>query len=97
MRILITGGAGMIGFNIAKHYASGHEVVVIDNLERSKLLGHEISPTRKMFNTDALLRMGVRVIHEDVAVHRAYCGKSALLFDFWVQTFWLKTNPEMPE
>jgi CDP-paratose 2-epimerase len=64
----------MIGFNIAKHYAPDHEVVVIDNLERSKLLGHEISPTRRMFNADALNRMGVWVIHEDVSKRITFEG-----------------------
>jgi len=35
MRILITGGAGFIGANCVKHFASiGHEVVIFDNLSR---------------------------------------------------------------
>ncbi len=37
MRILITGGAGFIGSNIADAYASeGHEIMVIDNLSSGK-------------------------------------------------------------
>jgi len=35
MRVLITGGAGFIGVNCARHFAaSGHDVVVFDNLSR---------------------------------------------------------------
>jgi len=37
MKILLTGGAGFIGSNIADAYASaGHEVFVIDNLSSGK-------------------------------------------------------------
>jgi len=36
MKVLITGGAGFIGCNIAKRFMSeGHEVIVLDNLSRS--------------------------------------------------------------
>ena len=35
MKVLITGGAGFIGVNSAKHFAAeGHRVVVLDNLSR---------------------------------------------------------------
>src|SRR5690242_11742297 len=35
MRVLVTGGAGYIGSIVATHLlAAGHEVVVLDNLER---------------------------------------------------------------
>jgi len=38
MNILITGGAGFIGSNIADAYkALGHEIVIIDNLTTGKL------------------------------------------------------------
>ena len=41
MRVLITGGAGMIGSHAAEYYATrGNEVVVLDNLMRSKLFGY---------------------------------------------------------
>lgn len=37
MKILITGGCGFIGANLAKHFLTGgHEVVIVDNLSRSK-------------------------------------------------------------
>ncbi|NQU95523.1 MAG: NAD-dependent epimerase/dehydratase family protein [Candidatus Omnitrophica bacterium] len=42
MKILITGGAGMVGSHTALHYASkGDEVIVFDNLMRSKLFGYD--------------------------------------------------------
>src|SRR5271166_399589 len=54
-RVLVTGGAGLIGFHAAKLYeAQGDEVVVMDNLERSDLLGHSVTSERMMFNVDAL-------------------------------------------
>jgi len=69
MKVLITGGAGMIGFNIAKRYAAMKdcEVTVMDNLERSELLGHDVSSTRRYFNVDALEDMGVLVLQRDVS------------------------------
>ena len=43
MRILITGGAGMIGSHAAEYYAKrGDEVIVLDNLMRSKLFGYDM-------------------------------------------------------
>ncbi len=37
MRILVTGGAGFIGSHVVNAYlASGHEVLVIDNLSSGK-------------------------------------------------------------
>src|SRR3989338_8448003 len=42
MRILITGGAGMVGSHTAEYYAErGEEVIVLDNLMRSKLFGYD--------------------------------------------------------
>ncbi|MFA6142767.1 MAG: NAD-dependent epimerase/dehydratase family protein [Candidatus Omnitrophota bacterium] len=42
MRVLITGGAGMIGSHAAEYYAKrGEEVIVLDNLMRSKLFGYD--------------------------------------------------------
>jgi len=42
MRILITGGAGMVGSHAAEYYAKkGNKVIVFDNLMRSSLFGYE--------------------------------------------------------
>jgi len=42
MRVLITGGAGMVGSHAAEYYAKrGARVVVLDNLMRSKLFGYD--------------------------------------------------------
>ncbi|MCM8792381.1 MAG: GDP-mannose 4,6-dehydratase [Candidatus Omnitrophica bacterium] len=41
MRILITGGAGMVGSHCAEYFArKKYEVIVLDNLMRSKLFGY---------------------------------------------------------
>jgi len=42
VRILITGGAGMVGSHAAEYYAKrDEEVVVLDNLMRSNLFGYD--------------------------------------------------------
>ena len=42
MKVLVTGGAGMVGSHVAEYYAKrGDEVVVLDNLMRSKLFGFD--------------------------------------------------------
>lgn len=51
MKVLVTGGCGMIGFHVAKKYIEdGHDVYVMDNFERSELLGHAVDVKRKYFN-----------------------------------------------
>jgi CDP-paratose 2-epimerase len=68
MKILVTGGCGLVGYHLSKwNLEQGHEVHVFDNLERSKLLGHNISYKRKNFNKDVLTKMGVNVYHIDVS------------------------------
>lgn len=68
MKVLVTGGCGLIGFNAAKYYAQkGHEVDVMDNLERSDLLGHKVHEERRTFNSRALKELGVNVHHYDVS------------------------------
>ena len=68
MKVLVTGGCGLIGFNAAKYYAEqGHEVDVIDNLERSDLLGHLVSERRRTFNSEELRKLGVTVFYHDVS------------------------------
>lgn len=42
MRILVTGGAGLVGSHTADYYAKrGEEVIVLDNLMRSQLFGYD--------------------------------------------------------
>jgi len=42
MRILVTGGAGMVGSHTSEYYAKkGYEVIVLDNLMRSKLFCYD--------------------------------------------------------
>lgn len=42
MRVLITGGAGLVGSHIAEYYAKRDErVIVLDNLMRSQLFGYD--------------------------------------------------------
>lgn len=42
MRILITGGAGLVGSHVAEYYAKRDErVIVLDNLMRSQLFGYD--------------------------------------------------------
>lgn len=42
MRILVTGGAGLVGSHTAEYYAKRkNEVIVLDNLMRSKLFGYD--------------------------------------------------------
>ena len=68
MKILVTGGAGLIGFNIAKHYKeNGHSVYIMDNLERSSLLGHEVSQERKLFNITETYKLNIPFFRADVS------------------------------
>lgn len=42
MRVLVTGGAGLVGSHVAEYYATrGKEVIVLDNLMRSQLFGYD--------------------------------------------------------
>jgi len=42
MRVLVTGGAGMVGSHSAEYYAKrGDDVIALDNLIRSKLFGYD--------------------------------------------------------
>ena len=42
MRVLVTGGAGMVGSHSAEYYAKkGDDVIILDNLMRSKLFGYD--------------------------------------------------------
>lgn len=53
MRILVTGGLGFIGSHVAEYYLErGHEVLIVDNLMRSKLYG--IPSRAQLYNLEYL-------------------------------------------
>jgi CDP-paratose 2-epimerase len=57
MRVIVTGGCGFVGFNLAAHLVrSGHEVTALDNLVRR---GSEI-------NIAKLRELGIRFVHGDI-------------------------------
>jgi UDP-glucose 4-epimerase len=64
MKLLVTGGAGYIGSIVARHLvAAGHEVVVLDNLER----GHRaaIPPEIRLIESDLLELDAVKTVLRD--------------------------------
>ena len=66
MKILITGGAGFIGSHAAEFWAMrGHDVVVLDNLTRSALLGMPEESTEHNWRYLSQCT-GVRLIQGDV-------------------------------
>lgn len=66
MRVAVTGGAGFVGSHVAEFYAStGNEVIVVDNLSRSTLLGKLIGDP--MYNLNYLRRYGnVTFLQHDI-------------------------------
>ncbi len=83
MRVLVTGAAGLIGFNTCKYYlGKGATVVGIDNLDRSDLLGHEVSPQRRSFNWKLLHELGVQCVYGDVSQERMFSDRRELFDGF---------------
>lgn len=73
MKVLVTGGCGLIGFHAAKYYKEqGHTVEVMDNLERSSLLGHFVSQERKHHNLNLLEGMDIPVYQYDISVQSSW-------------------------
>ena len=69
MKVIVTGGCGLVGFHAAMFYHDrGHEVTVIDNLERSDLLGHKVNEARRLYNYSKLNKMNIPVYFDDVSV-----------------------------
>ncbi|MCM8770316.1 MAG: GDP-mannose 4,6-dehydratase [Candidatus Omnitrophica bacterium] len=62
MRILITGGAGLVGSHCAEHFAQkGDEVVVLDNLMRSQLFGYDKKSVECNWNYLAKYKNVIRI------------------------------------
>jgi UDP-glucose 4-epimerase len=76
MKILITGGAGFIGSNLAKRLVNdGHEVVIVDNLLRGNKIDRETFSKVEFYNEDVrdyelvkLLSKGCDIIYHFAAV-----------------------------
>lgn len=66
MKILVTGGAGMVGSHAAEYWAAqGHQVTVLDNLMRSQLFGSQRESVE--YNWRYLQDVpGIRLIKGDV-------------------------------
>jgi CDP-paratose 2-epimerase len=87
MRVLITGGAGLVGSHCAEFYAKGkNEVIVLDNLMRSKIFGYDKDSVEfnwnylKQFKNIKLIKGDVRNVKDvnkalgkgvDVVIHTA--------------------------
>jgi len=76
MKILITGGAGFIGSNLAKRLVNdGHEVVIVDNLLRGNKIDRETFSKVEFYNEDVrdyelvkLLSKGCDIIYHFAAI-----------------------------
>ena len=70
MKILVTGGAGMIGSHTAEHFArKGWKVTILDNLIRSRLMGSEKKSVEYNWNYLARYK-NIRRIRGDVRNER---------------------------
>ena len=64
MRILVTGGAGFIGSNVADRFlALGHDVAVLDNLSTGRV--ENVDPRVKFYKADLIDRAGIDKAIED--------------------------------
>src|SRR5690348_7125816 len=66
MKIVVTGGAGFIGSHVTEHFSRNNQVVVCDNLSRSKTLHNSIISSE--FNRDYLQRKGPRIEFHNVDI-----------------------------
>jgi len=70
MKVLVTGGAGMVGSHTAEYYAKkGDEVIVLDNLMRSKLFGYDKESVEYNWNYLTKYR-SIKRIKGDVRIKR---------------------------
>lgn len=74
MKVVVTGGVGFVGSHVAEHYAlRGHQVVVVDNQSRARLLGHDT--TIPLDNGDFISTLpNTHWIKEDVRNLDALCS-----------------------
>jgi len=65
-RILVTGGAGFIGSNVAEYYAKkGEEVIALDNLSRAEILGKVVGDP--LYNWNYLKQYGnLKLVKGDI-------------------------------
>lgn len=66
MKILITGGCGLVGTNLAKFY-SNQDLVVVDNFERSSLLGHKSDYSKIYYNRYCLEKLDIPIEELDIS------------------------------
>lgn len=75
MKVLVTGGAGLVGHHTAKFYLDrGDEVYIIDNLARSYLLRHDVSDARKHFNIKLSQAAGAHWICQSIGDPTAFAS-----------------------
>jgi len=78
MKVIVTGGCGLVGYHAAMYYhRQGAQVIVIDNLERSRLLGHAatVSLERISHNKRLLEAEGIKVFTLDITDNHTWNGR----------------------
>ncbi len=86
MRILITGGAGMVGSHTAEYYAKRQEeVIVLDNLMRSKLFEYDRKSVEYNWNYLKKYR-NIKLVKGDVRDQRDVCSAIGKGVDLCVHT-----------
>lgn len=74
MKLLITGGCGLVGTHLAKFYQNEDFVLVVDNFERSELLGHKNSNIDRTFYNQQFLKkkIGTEIVSLDISTKQAW-------------------------
>lgn len=81
MKVIVTGGAGLIGYHAAMYYnRQGAQVIVVDNLERSRLLGHAdtVSLERISLNKRLLEAEDIKVFTLDICDKRVFTQRGSM-------------------